>query len=621
MLFLASFSSSCKQNTKGRIYFNLNGGTFSDPNFNVEYLEGVSNTPVRISIPDPIKEGYTFVSWREKLEGGNFIEVRKIVNQEDNNSYYYYPYGNSTLYAYFEPRMSFTFNLTEGANNAGEIVNPIYADYFQDNKLNGYTNMKIVSSNYLPTATAKDMSFDYWYLKKPLIKQEDDVSTKYVLDNSKEDGIYRFEEQFNLENMVFPYDESQQITLYAKWTSFPTITIHFNLPNINTYQFKAQNRVIKDDIYKGIEERLNVDFSTVGYHYYDNLRYAGLYLDNQFTEEFYLDTSIVDLNLDLYIKWEKQVNVTLDYNGGKVDNNLTESFIFYENDILDDDFFFKHTPTKANTSFKYFTLNNKEYITSLPLSSNDITLLAIYDDDLSLSINFTYPDNYTKDKLPNKTFLIKKEDTIESKIEIMRNDFNSSDLKNDFVISKIYYLDENNKEVDVDFSTITNDITIYIKLLYQMKINIYSYLGADLNLDGSEIKTININKSTDIDKKDYSILSNHIIINDVIYLPYKYYLDSKLTKEISFPFSISLNDKDNEMNIYMLLKEGVKLTFYDANNKPYIVENNSNVYYAIKNSLIDFDNLKLLKGKTLIIRGGKTLSNYFPAASCDIIVS
>ena len=266
-------------------------------------------------------------------------------------------------------------------------------------------------------------------------------------------------------------------------------------------------------------------------------------------------------------------------------------------------------------------MNNKEYITSLPLSSNDITLLAIYDDDLSLSINFTYPDNYTKDKLPNKTFLIKKEDTIESKIEIMRNDFNSSDLKNDFVISKIYYLDENNKEVDVDFSTITNDITIYIKLLYQMKINIYSYLGADLNLDGSEIKTININKSTDIDKKDYSILSNHIIINDVIYLPYKYYLDSKLTKEISFPFSISLNDKDNEMNIYMLLKEGVKLTFYDANNKPYIVENNSNVYYAIKNSLIDFDNLKLLKGKTLIIRGGKTLSNYFPAASCDIIVS
>ena len=154
-----------------------------------------------------------------------------------------------------------------------------------------------------------------------------------------------------------------------------------------------------------------------------------------------------------------------------------------------------------------------------------------------------------------------------------------------------------------------------------MKINIYSYLGADLNLDGSEIKTININKSTDIDKKDYSILSNHIIINDVIYLPYKYYLDSKLTKEISFPFSISINDKDNEMNIYMLLKEGVKLTFYDANNKPYIVENNSNVYYAIKNSLIDFDNLKLLKGKTLIIRGGKTLSNYFPAASCDIIVS
>lgn len=618
-LFLTNFTS-CKQNTKGIIYFDLDGGSFSDPTFNVEYLEGVSNTPVKVDIPDPVKEGYTFVSWREKLEGGNFIEVRKVVNPEDNKAYYYYPYGSSVLYAYFEPRISMSFDLTEGKDNKGELLLPEIGNNFQNNQLNGYTNMSINSLSYLPKAKAEEMSFDYWYLKKPLKKEETASGKRYVIDESKEEGIYRFDEQFNLETMVFPYAESKNITLYAKWASYPIITMHFNLPNIEDYSFKAKNQRIDDKLNEGIKTRLSVDFSLDGYHFYNELRFAGYYLDRNYTKEFYLNSLVNDSSLDLYLKWEKKIKVTLDYNGGKVNDKEQEEFDFYENDILGDEFIKEHTPSKINTSFRYFVYNDKEFLSSSFLPNEDITLVAFYIDDILLSLNYSYPISFTDAKLDNRIYFFKKGDNIKAYLDNFKQDFISSS-NNSLIPSYFYTKDINNKEIIFNDNIINEDMTIYLKLLYKKTINIYSYESKDTILDGSEKKTIILPKNTNLNLNDYEDLKSKIEVNGKIYLPSSYYLDSSLTKEITFPFSISLSTNNDELNIYREMKEGIKLTFYDENNNPYIVENNSNIYYVIKDFQIDDSIPEALKNKILKTRDGKRLGNYFPSTSCDIIVS
>ena len=104
-----SFLSSCSQGLTGRIYFDLNGGVFLDNSFSTNYLSGQSGTPVKVNIPDPYKEGYYFVGWREKTKEGSYREINKR-RAEDGSAYYYYPYGSDTFYAYFEPLLSQTIN-------------------------------------------------------------------------------------------------------------------------------------------------------------------------------------------------------------------------------------------------------------------------------------------------------------------------------------------------------------------------------------------------------------------------------------------------------------------------------------------------------------------------------
>jgi hypothetical protein len=112
-LLISLFLVGCKTTQKGRIYFVTNDGTITDKNFSTDYLEGVSGTPIKIELPKVVKTGYYFVGWREKDSQGNYRAITKLV-AEDGSDYYYYPYGNDTLYAYFEPETTLHLRSLQG---------------------------------------------------------------------------------------------------------------------------------------------------------------------------------------------------------------------------------------------------------------------------------------------------------------------------------------------------------------------------------------------------------------------------------------------------------------------------------------------------------------------------
>ena len=626
-IFLSLTLYSCRNNNRGRIYFELNGGSFSDSTFNVEYLEGESNTPVRMTIPNPVKEGYTFISWREKLESGNFVDVKKIVNPDDNIAYYYYPYGNSTLYAYFEPLATISFDLTDGKNNDGKLIEPTINTYFSNDKLNGYTNMQISVTDYFPTASATHMSFEYWYLKKPLKKETTDQQTHYVIDESKEEGVYPFDEQFGLDSSVFPYSSTGDITLYAMWTLHPTITMHFNMDDAENYSFQAKNENIYSYLSDGVKEKLNLNLDNT--IYYKNYRFAGFFLDSELTKQFFVNNPIHDLSLDIYLKWESEVTVTLDYNGGEVNGKDKESFTYFQNDVLPDSFFSEHTPTKANSNFFYFALDEYEYFKSSSLTTS-ITLVAVYEDDNVLTLSYTYPTSYAGVKTSDKVYYVNSSKDISSYLDSFKKAF-SDDTNNDLLsYLDYYYISDSGENVSFTSKSISKDMNICLKVVYKAKLNIFTYSSSNTPLASSQtIEPIYIAKSGNIDLASYPVISSKETIGDKIYLPTSYYLndptlDDSLTTstEITFPFSVELTDTEQIINIYRKMEEGVKLSFYDSSNNKYIVENNDNILYVVKDSKIDESSLpSSLKGKTLTIRGGQSLSNYFPSSSCDIIVS
>ena len=100
LLFLSTLLPACRAGVTGRIYFDLDGGVFTDESFSTEMLVGDAGTPVEIKIPDPVKEGYYFVGWREKNSDGSYRQISKKLTSDGTLSYFY-PYGNDTFYAYF----------------------------------------------------------------------------------------------------------------------------------------------------------------------------------------------------------------------------------------------------------------------------------------------------------------------------------------------------------------------------------------------------------------------------------------------------------------------------------------------------------------------------------------
>lgn len=619
-LFLSFINTSCQQNTKGRVYFNLDGGNFSDPNFSVEYIEGISNTPIKLDIPEPIKEGYTFVGWKEKLENGTYKDVRKIL-YDDGNAYYFYPYGNSTLYAYYEPLMSIVFHLEEESNQA-ELIAPVLGSYFYEDRLNGYTNLSLNSLDYLPTAKAQYKTFEYWYLKKPLIKEETESSTRYVVDESQDEGEYRFDTQFNLDTIAFPYSENKEIDLYAKWSDYPTITINFSLPEIPVYQFKAKNENIHSYLNEAVKEQLHLDFSTTGPFYYirpfDNTyRFAGYYLDPSYKNQFLVSSSIIDKDLTIYLKWEKCVKVTLDYNGGSVDNKAMEELYFYQNDILTDDILSRHIPEREQCDFLYYALNDKKFDTSIPLSE-DITLVAIYDYYTELFLRYEYPfDIEDEDQTEDEHYFLKKYTDISAYLENFKNKFLKDSKNNLLTIDGFYLMDEKGNYLTLNNYYIEDLMRVCLKVVYKQKLNVYSYTADKSFLSTS---VYYLSKNEVLTSTSYN-LDKSYTQGDKVYLPSSYYYDSDFTNEIKFPIVSQLSyTSNNETSIYIKMEEGIRLNFYDINNNPLNYFDNQNYLYVIKNSLISDEFKNMFDGKSLKIKDGSNLVNYFPGVSCDIIV-
>lgn len=616
-LFLSFINTSCQQNTKGRVYFNLDGGSFSDANFSVEYIEGISNTPIKLDIPEPVREGYTFVGWKERLENGTYKDVRKIL-YDDGNAYYFYPYGNSTLYAYYEPLMSIVFHL-ETENEQGELIRPVLGNYFFEDRLNGYTNLSINSLDYLPTARSPYKTFEYWYLKKPLIKEETETSSRYVIDQLQEEGEYRFDAQFNLDTMAFPYSENKVIDLYAKWSDYPTITVNFSFTNIPVYQFKAKNENIQSYLNEAVNERLHLDFSSTGPFYYnreDNVyRFAGYYLDASYKNQFLVSSSIIDQDLTIYLKWEKMVIVTLNYNGGNVNNKLTDDLFFFQNDILSDDILSKYVPKKENGEFSCFTLDNKKYDSSIPLS-DDIELIAVYDNYLELFLRYVYPFD-VEASLDDEHYFLKRNTDISSYLDEFKNKFLNDDSTSLLTVDEFFLIDDNGNRITLNNYFIEGIMQVYLKIVYKQKINVHLYTS-DKNLLSSSVYYLSKNET--IYSYSYN-LNNNFNQGDKVYIPSSYYYDKDFQRELNFPIVSQLKDTDNnETSIFIKMEEGIKLNFYDVNNNPLNYFDNQNYLYVIKNSLISDEFKNMFNGKSLKIRDGSNILNYFPGVSCDIIV-
>jgi hypothetical protein len=417
----------CSQAAKGRIYFELNGGSFPGQTFSTDYLEGQSGTPVTVTIPDPVKDGYFFVGWREKKADGSYRTISKILGS-DNVAYYYYPYGKDTFYAYFEPLVQLRFDLTAGKTRNGAMSAPLLeATSYSDGILNGYANKTIGSTDYLPTATGDHLTFSYWYTEYPIVSTTDaDKQKHYSLDTNGEKGVYEFDKSFGTDSMVFPVvPEGQTFTLYAFWEEDPTITVHYDLDGIEDSSFQsAKNTTITEGLTAAVKGRIGIDLSAGKEpYYYDDQkkRFAGFFLDAEFTKPFYLTSEIGTESLDLYLRWNVRVNVTLDYQGGTLNGKTSETFTYYSTDTLGQTFYDAHKPTKEFADFSGYSFDGEAYdFRTEKLGIEDITLLAVYDEYPTLTLKVRYPDSYAGEKVADYAFRAKAGTDISSSLDGFR---------------------------------------------------------------------------------------------------------------------------------------------------------------------------------------------------------
>lgn len=524
--------ASCQQKkTYGSIRFDLNGGHFENPDWTDDkVLTGVSGTPIAIDIPNPVKDGYYFVDWREKNKSGEYVTINKRQYEEgsgDNKvikESYYYPFINDVFYAYFEPEMTINFDLGEGSATSSLVAPSLNATDFKDNKLHGYSGKSIASLKALPTveSTNEHLSFQYWYTKKPLaeVKTEEEKNKHYKLDESGEDGIYQFDKSFGSNSMQFPLSDDNTFTLYAKYKEDSKVTLHFNLPQytdvVQTQTFQAKD-TIKAGLVQTVKSVLNIDLEAEGSKFYPldtkDKRFAGFYTDPEFTKQIYLTSFINDNDFDIYMKWQDRVSVTLDYDGGKVSDKTSETLTnYYQGDRLIDydnvidtnkksEFLTNHTPVKENYTFlgfydtesgisqdtdgnsiiNYFDFNN----TKIAEDKTTITLKAYYSEYPKLSLVYDYPQSYTGTKLENPSPChVKPGDSIVDKINTFKAGVEST---SEFVISYIYsIISETNQDTGVTTqkeceSAPTNisdsDITYYLKLEYRPIATLATYFG------------------------------------------------------------------------------------------------------------------------------------------------
>ncbi len=572
---------SCNNSMNGIIYFELEGGSFTDPSFASNFLRGEQGTKVEIEIPDPVKEGYYFVGWREKTKDGKYRVINKRLDSTDGNSYYYYPYGSDTFYAYFEPLVTIQFDLTQGKEEGKLIAPELGAENFTDNSLRGYATKSLFSNRYLPTADAKSMhlNFAYWYTEYPFVSSTDENGNEhYSLDSSSTKGEYPFDKSFS-SNMQFPLDST--ITLYAKWNPDPKITVHFNMEGKDdTYSFQAVD-TIQPELTTLMKEEFNIDYSVNAdaYYYTDTnekkYRFAGFYLDESYSKPFHLDNNIYSNDIDLYLKWEKELFITLDYKEGTKDGKHQMVLDgYYENDILKEEDLKEYAPAKENADFLGYTRNGTDFRFNLPLHE-DITLEAKYDDYPTLTLHYDYPIGYSEaDKMEDTKLTLKKDSDIEDAL----NQFESG-IQDESLVCKDYYhietIDGKKKTIPVsEFKMPSSSMTWNLTLDYKAKLILKTM--ANISLDYEELSKEEVEKYF---KKDSSLSESNFPDlkkeykkenNERPYLFDGLYSDHGLTKSVFLPvFQSSSHTERPMLTIYRKMTKAILLSFEKEDGSKY----------------------------------------------------
>lgn len=636
-MFLPLFS--CGSHLYGKINFELNGGSFKDTSFSTTYLEGPSGTPVLVDIPDPVKEGYYFVGWREKAKDGSYRTINKRLG-EDGKSYYYYPYVEDTFYAYFEPLVTIRFDLTKGSDKNATLVAPLLdaASFDADTgMLNGYASKQISSVDYLPTASAEGqhLTFNYWYTEYPLISQVDENMQKhYSLDTNGTKGEYRFDRSFGTDYMSFPITTGNDFTLYASWSEDPTITVHYNVPGINNSVFQAKDN-ISAELTELMKSTLGIDYSIVDTkkYYYKNedgtvdLRFAGFYTDPAFKEQFSLSSPIYDLDFDVYLKWEESIDVTLDYDNGNPSEVIKG---YYENDVLGLEFLKNHTPTKANASFVSYQLDGADFnFERQPLPNHDITLKAVYDDYPFLILKYDYPSSYTDLKLEDKKIALEPTTELASKLSSFKDDvINDAKTAEHHLECGSFYVLDGMIHTSMIFERMPDeDLTVYLEINYKSEINFKTYANVS---SGYEVQAVKIDPiyygvsdpSVTLSSLPAAVFDSLTIGTDK-YLLDDLYTDEALTSVAIFPLAQSPSHINPSIfTLYRKMTKSIQLRFVEAAGSTTIdymdvIPGKSLATYSSE--------LTALLGsytRLYIIDGGteRTLSTIMPTSSMDVYV-
>lgn len=671
-LSAASFSLiSCTNVATATIYFELNGGSFNDPEFSVDHLTGYSGTPITINIPDPQKDGYYFVGWEEPVQKGSNIktEVNKTYYSKDGNYYYFYPYQNTTFYAHFEPlaKIDFDFNLPDEfkESNISFVTPELNPSDFYNNALNGYVGKTITSSKCFPTLRSDNthIKFLNWYTKYPLIEVSIDDKTYYQLDKSGEIGKYYFDESFSKSNIQFPlYDvENEVFKLYADWSIDPLITLHlFSDEQYNSLETKPEKKTItfrckdklQNDIFKAVKDSLNLDltkYQTGENRFYYGTQNDGSHLTNfyrfsgfktrdykkdddgnptgEYTEsDIYADASI-NKDTDIYMSWEQKLQFTLDFDGGHLkgtsDTSTSQTISsFYENDILasytdtdDKDFFKTHVPIKENNSFLYYGLastddqgniNYREFnFYSEPITKEIRTLKAIYDPYPLLTLKLLPPTNYnlnsTDTELTNlysqlvnngTTYSFEKGSSInddriniyQSFVNQLMNNDNSFKFE-DLVIDTFYMQKTDQTYQECMYGVMQDtDATLYLKLLYRPKYELFSKYGiynnpnsyqdcsgstSQLNIGETYVGANNIYSGSKTECQLTQALYDQLesketnfVINNETYFFDGLYKEDTFLNEVKFPLVCNCSESNAEKyTLYRKLTKGLKLYF------------------------------------------------------------
>ena len=578
LLSLSLLLFSCEAKNTGKIIFDLSGGTWTDPTFSAEYLEGIAGTRVQVRIPEVQKPGYFFVGWREMNPKTKKYSDVATWQDETGAKFFKYSYGTIVYHAYFEPLTTLKFHLTRAKDRKGALVAPLLGSENFDldqGVLNGYVSKKIASTSYLPSATGDNLHFQYWYTKYPLIKKErpssEDASlgeaydTHYVFDTSKEEGVYRFDEQFlDIDKMEFPEAETNSIDLYAFWKDDPKMTIHFNLPGIDDQTYYYPDKA-SDKLIKAVKDALNISLDTQSYYPIDSKKYRfeGLFLDSSFESPFYLESEDKREDFDIYLRWNRKVSIVLDPDGGVLSDE-TVSGDWYVSDTLSSDFLAKHTPIRENASFLRYEVKGKAFDPEAPieeemLDENDrLVLKACYDEYPLLTVSFDYPTGYSGEKKDDVKRQVRPGEDISAFLEATRSEIT------DPVLSVGNYSCASSSLPRVMPKV---SLSLSLRLDYRAKIKIISlynpsgsYVQDESLLPGQSV----LMQDTPMNLADFPGVNETVVIADRKYLFRGYFQDTALTKEVEFPLYCSPSHTDQEvLTYYRKMTKAVRLSFFD----------------------------------------------------------